>query len=302
MLDALLIIVFLLGGYFIDIRLVKNAHINRILEFGVISIIVAMGYKFGAMIPQLHDMLGAMMGVTLLFIIATMLFNMIGIKCYFSWTTHHRSTLNLTSSLPNKYHYLLKSTAYLLYLMAGVALGYVIGIEVKPLGHILFVVLLGILFFIGMQMRREKLSFTKILKNKAGIAIALIVIITSLLAGLLVAHISHISYKSGLMLTAGFGWYSLSSVINTTLLGPSYGIMSFFIDFSREIVAIIFIPMLRSVVQHEMVGYAGATSMDFTLPVIKSNYGIDMVPTAICSGFILTLLTPLLLPLINILL
>lgn len=302
MLDALLILIFLLGGYFISLNQVKNHHINRILEFGVISIIVAMGYKFGAMIPELSHMLGAMLGVTILFIFATMSFNMLGIKCYFAWKVKHRSVLDLTRQSSNKYGYLLKSLAYFLYLVAGIILGYFIGIEIKPLGHILFVVLLAILFFIGMQMRREKLSFTQILKNKAGIAIALIVIVTSLMAGLVVAYMTHISYKAGLMLTSGFGWYSLSSVINTSLLGPSYGIITFFIDFSREIIAIIFIPMLRNVVQHEMVGYAGATSMDFTLPVIKSNYGIGMVPTAICSGFILTLITPLLLPLLNILL
>ncbi|HCR5894645.1 TPA: LysO family transporter, partial [Shigella flexneri] len=38
----------------------------------------------------------------------------------------------------------------------------------------------------------------------------------------------------------------------------------------------------------------GATSMDFTLPVLQRTGGLDMVPAAIVHGFILSLLVPIL--------
>ncbi|MGF1794293.1 LysO family transporter, partial [Photobacterium profundum] len=44
------------------------------------------------------------------------------------------------------------------------------------------------------------------------------------------------------------------------------------------------------------IGYAGATAMDFTLPVIQNCGGIKCVPIAIVSGFILSLLVPVLMP------
>ncbi len=40
------------------------------------------------------------------------------------------------------------------------------------------------------------------------------------------------------------------------------------------------------------IGYGGATSMDFTLPVIQQHGGVACVPIAVVSGFILSLLSP----------
>ena len=40
--------------------------------------------------------------------------------------------------------------------------------------------------------------------------------------------------------------------------------------------------------------YGGATALDFTLPVIQKSGGIQVVPVAIVSGFILSLLGPIL--------
>ena len=42
------------------------------------------------------------------------------------------------------------------------------------------------------------------------------------------------------------------------------------------------------------IGYGGATALDFTLPVIQKSGGITVVPVAIVSGFILSLLGPIL--------
>ncbi|MDA4675332.1 lysine exporter LysO family protein, partial [Enterobacter asburiae] len=43
----------------------------------------------------------------------------------------------------------------------------------------------------------------------------------------------------------------------------------------------------------------GATSMDFTLPVLQRSGGLDMVPPAIVHGFLLSLLAPVLIALFS---
>ena len=108
--------------------------------------------------------------------------------------------------------------------------------------------------------------------------------------------------KESIMISSGLGWYSLSAILNTGFIGEYYGMVTFLIDFSREIVVIAAIPLLRNIFSIELVGYAANTAMDFSLPVIKNNYGTKMVPLAISIGLIFTILTPAILVLENIVL
>ena len=54
-----------------------------------------------------------------------------------------------------------------------------------------------------------------------------------------------------------------------------------------------FLP-LPFIITEPAIGYGGATALDFTLPVIQKSGGIQVVPVAIVSGFILSLLGPIL--------
>lgn len=46
-------------------------------------------------------------------------------------------------------------------------------------------------------------------------------------------------------------------------------------------------------------GLCGATSMDFTLPVLQRSGGVEIVPAAIVHGFVLSLLVPVLIALFS---
>jgi uncharacterized membrane protein YbjE (DUF340 family) len=70
--------------------------------------------------------------------------------------------------------------------------------------------------------------------------------------------------------------------------------VAFLNDVLREIIALAIIPLLISVRPAMAIGYGGATSMDFTLPVIRSSGGLACVPVAIASGFLLSFLSPVL--------
>lgn len=67
-----------------------------------------------------------------------------------------------------------------------------------------------------------------------------------------------------------------------------------FNDLARELLAIMLIPGLIRRSRSTALGLCGATSMDFTLPVLQRSGGVEIVPAAIVHGFILSLLVPLL--------
>lgn len=155
-------------------------------------------------------------------------------------------------------------------------------------------ILFVLLFFIGIQLRNSGLTLRQILLNKHGMVIAITIIVTSMLGGVLAAYILDIPLFKALAMSSGFGWYSLAGILMGDAFGPVYGGASFMLELLRELVALVLIPVLIRSYPCTSIGYAGATAMDFTLPVIQTTGGVRCVPIAIVSGFILSLLVPIL--------
>ncbi|MBE1275800.1 lysine exporter LysO family protein [Enterovibrio baiacu] len=155
-------------------------------------------------------------------------------------------------------------------------------------------ILLILLFLIGIQLRNSGMTLKQIILNKKGLSVAAVIIVTSFCGGLLAAWLLSIPYNYGLAMASGFGWYSLAGILMGDALGPVYGGASFLLELARELVAIVLIPLLISRYPLTAIGYGGATSMDFTLPIIQTTGGVKCVPIAIVSGFILSLLVPIL--------
>lgn len=155
-------------------------------------------------------------------------------------------------------------------------------------------ILFVLLFFIGIQLRNSGLTLRQILLNKHGMVIAIAIITTSMLGGIVAAYILDIPLFRALAMSSGFGWYSLAGILMGDAFGPVYGGASFMLELLRELVALVLIPVLIRSYPCTSIGYAGATAMDFTLPVIQTTGGVRCVPVAIVSGFILSLLVPIL--------
>lgn len=153
-------------------------------------------------------------------------------------------------------------------------------------------VLYALLALIGCQLRNSGMPLRQILLNRHGLAIALVLAATSLAGGLLAAPLLDLRASEGLALAAGFGWYSLSGILVGDQLGPAMGGVAFFNDLARELAAFVLIPLVIRRHAALAIGYGGATSMDFTLPVIQQHGGVGCVPVAVVSGFILSLLSP----------
>ncbi|BBL89160.1 MULTISPECIES: lysine exporter LysO family protein [Vibrio] len=153
-------------------------------------------------------------------------------------------------------------------------------------------ILFLLLFFIGIQLRNSGLTLRQILLNKQGMAIASLVIMTCMLGGVIAGFLLDIPLYQALAMSSGFGWYSLAGILMGDAFGPVFGGASFLIELMRELVALVAIPLLIRSYPCTSIGYAGATAMDFTLPVIQTTGGVRCVPIAIVSGFILSLLVP----------
>ncbi len=188
----------------------------------------------------------------------------------------------------------LESLKLILVVGGGLILGVIIGLDLSWVDDAIEWILFLLLFFIGIQLRNSGLSLKQILLNKHGMVIAGVILGTSFIGGIITAFILDIPIYQGLAMASGFGWYSLSGILMGEAFGPVFGGASFMIELLRELVSLVLIPMFIGRLPCTSIGYAGATAMDFTLPLIQTTGGVRCVPVAIVSGFILSLLVPVL--------
>ena len=155
--------------------------------------------------------------------------------------------------------------------------------------------LMLLVLLVGIQLRSSGITLRQVLINKRGVQTSVLVCLSALLAGLLFAALMpQVSWSQGLALASGFGWYSLSGIVMTEAYGPVWGSVALLNDLAREFFALVFIPLLMRHHPSAAVGVGGATSLDFTLPVIQSSGGLEVVPLAISFGFIINVISPVL--------
>jgi len=159
--------------------------------------------------------------------------------------------------------------------------------------------LILLLLLVGIQLRNSGMTLRQILLNRRGATIALVVAVSALAGGALASLILGLPLRTGLAIASAYGWYSLSGILMTDAFGPVVGSAAFFNDLVRELLAIMLIPGLMGCSRSMALGLCGATSMDFTLPVLQRSGGLDVVPAAIVHGFLLSLLAPILIALFS---
>ncbi|MDR5899894.1 lysine exporter LysO family protein [Halomonas vilamensis] len=299
MLSGLLIVLLpLVLGYLVPVRRPHwQTFINHAVNGSVYVILLLMGISLAGL-ENLSSQLSKLGGNALLLFSITTAFNLAAL-----WWLSQRMALKagispIVKDAPTSKLAAMQGS---LLLVGVVALGVILGVLFGPrLGEALFDyadklaewALYALLALIGCQLRNSGMPLKQILLNRMGLAIALILAASSLLAGLLAAPLLALEWNEGLAMAAGFGWYSLSAILIGDQLGPLMGGVAFFNDLTRELLAFILIPLMIHRHTALAIGYGGATSMDFTLPVIQQHGGVACVPIAVVSGFILSLLSP----------
>ncbi|MFB9133876.1 lysine exporter LysO family protein [Vibrio olivae] len=264
--------------------------INRATSYLIYVILSLMGLSLAAL-DNLGQNLQTIVQYTAVFFLCLGGANLLFLPLVDRWlplqTEAAKSKLPLSSMA-------LESVKLIVVVGGGLLVGILLPIDLSWVDTASEWILFILLFFIGIQLRNSGLTLGQILLNKHGMIIASVIIFTSMLGGLLAAWILDIGVFHGLAMASGFGWYSLAGILMGDAFGPVFGGASFLIELLRELVALVMIPMLIRTRPCTAIGYAGATAMDFTLPVIQTTGGVRCVPIAIVSGFILSLLVPVL--------
>lgn len=114
-------------------------------------------------------------------------------------------------------------------------------------------------------------------------------------AGLAALLLPELSFRDGLSVGSGLGYYSLSSIIISQARGPELGVVALISNILREVSTLLLAPlMVQYFGKLAPVASAGATSMDTTLPVIQRATDPATTLIAAVNGLVLTLLVPLL--------
>ncbi|WHP79096.1 lysine exporter LysO family protein [Edwardsiella anguillarum] len=293
----LIILVPLLLGYLLHLRhktLIRL--INRMLSWMVYVILFFMGISL-AFLDNLGAnlwLIGKYATVFFVLIIAANLLALWLLEKRAPWHVTHRQ-----EALPSRLHMALES----LKLCGVVVGGFLLGLTQWPwLSHATHAseyALILLLFLVGLQLRNSGMSPAQILLNRRGMMIGCVVCVSALVGGVLAAWLLGLPLKTGLAIASAYGWYSLSGIMLTEAFGPVIGSTAFFNDLARELFAIMMIPTLIQRHRSSALGLCGATSMDFTLPVLQRSGGIELVPAAIVHGFLLSLLAPVLMALFS---
>lgn len=298
MFSGLLIILLpLVVGYLIPLRHASALKlINRFLSWIVYVILFFMGISL-AFLDNLAANLLSILHYSVVTIVVILLCNIAALfwlERSLPWKNHHQQ-----EKLPSRIAMALES----LKLCGVVVLGFLLGLT--GLGFLQHATeaseytLIFLLFLIGIQLRNNGMTLKQIVLNRRGMIVAVVVVGSSLIGGVINAFILDLPLKTGLAMASGFGWYSLSGILMTESFGPVIGSAAFFNDLGRELIAIMLIPGLVRKSRSTALGLCGATSMDFTLPVLQRSGGLELVPAAIVHGFILSLLVPILMALFS---
>lgn len=287
----LIILIPLIVGYLIPLRQLSALKlINRLLSWIVYVILFFMGISL-AFLDNLAANLLSILHYSLITMTVILLCNIAALfwlERVIPWKNHHHQ-----EKLPSRIAMALES----LKLCGVVVIGFLLGLSgMDFLQHATEAseyTLIFLLLLIGIQLRNNGMTLKQIVLNRRGMMVAVIVVGSSLVGGVINAFILDLPLNTALAMASGFGWYSLSGILLTESFGPVIGSAAFFNDLGRELIAIMLIPGLVRRSCSTALGLCGATSMDFTLPVLQRSGGLEMVPAAIVHGFILSLLVPI---------
>lgn len=167
---------------------------------------------------------------------------------------------------------------------------------------ILYILLIGA----GMGVGFDIGAFRIVQELKAKILLVPLFVVLGTFAGSTVAYLilsldplPSMPLIDALCTGAGFGYYSLATVILTELGDPALGSVALLSNMIHEILTLTLAPFfVRLAGKLGPVLSGGAAAMDTCLPVIAQNSGERYAILAIFSGLCLTLLVPVLVPLL----
>ena len=194
------------------------------------------------------------------------------------------------------------SLIILSFFAAGILLGIFDILPDLPEGHdISMYVLYFLMFLVGISIGGDSHAWDVLRKANLKIVLVPAGIAVGSLGGAMIAAfvIKGMAVKDVLAVSAGFGYYSLSSLYISSIRGEMMGTIALLSNIMREIFTLLMTPLLvKYTGPLSPIASGGATSMDTTLPIITMYSGRDFAVISLFSGIVLTVLVPFLVPLI----
>ena len=288
----LIILVPLIIGYLIPLRQKSLIIlINRFLSWMVYVILFFMGISL-AFLDNLSANLWLIFqyaSVCFVCIIGANLLALLLLEHRRPWRSKHQQ-----ETLPSRLHMALESLKLCGVVVGGFLLGLTQWSWLRHASAGSEYALIFLLLLVGLQLRNGGMTLAQIALNRRGMIIAIVVCLSALAGGALAALLLGLPLRTGMAIASAYGWYSLSGIMMTDAFGPVIGSAAFFNDLARELFAIMMIPTLVRRSRSAALGLCGATSMDFTLPVLQRSGGLEVIPAAIVHGFVLSLIAPVL--------
>lgn len=193
------------------------------------------------------------------------------------------------------------SVSIIIAVLLGILSGYLVIPQIfsQYIGLVIDIGLCMLLFFVGIEIGRNKDIFKQIKSNGYGILLVpLMVAIGSILGSVFGGILIGIPINESSAIGAGFAWYSLSA-IELSKYSVETGALAFITNVCREILALISIPYIAKYIgKLESIAPAGATAMDTSLPIITKYTNGNIAVISFITGVILSLLVPILVPLL----
>ncbi|MBM7613962.1 lysine exporter LysO family protein [Alkaliphilus hydrothermalis] len=189
----------------------------------------------------------------------------------------------------------------LLAVVLGIAVGFFAfpAFLVPHMGLMINIGLWLLLFFVGIDIGRQKDILEKI--KKMGVKVLLVPMmigVGSIVGTMLMGLIIKMPLKEAGAIGAGFGWYTLSA-IELSKHSAELGTLAFVTNVSREVIALVTIPLIAKYIgKVESIAPAGATAMDTTLPIISRATDGTVAIISFITGVALSTMVPILVPLI----
>lgn len=126
-----------------------------------------------------------------------------------------------------------------------------------------------------------------------------VVVIGTLVGAGISGMLMGLSLKESLAVGAGFGWYTLAPGIIMEAGYITASAVAFLHNVMRELLSILFIPLVAQKIGFiETTGMPGAAAMDVCLPIVEKSTRSDIAVYSFVSGVTLSILVPVLVPLI----
>lgn len=160
-----------------------------------------------------------------------------------------------------------------------------------------FYALCALMFSVGVSVGNDPQTLRNFRPLNPRLIFLPVMTILGTLAGCAVVSLflSHRSVTDCMAVGAGFGYYSLSSIFITEYKGPELGTIALLSNITREIITLLFAPLLvRWFGNLAPISAGGATTMDTTLPIITRYSGQSFVVVSIFHGFVVDFSVPFL--------